>query len=170
VQMLVNILLMLPDIELAGLGARNSLRLEAGLCLYGNDIDATTTPAEAALGWAVQKVRRSGGARAGGFPGAARVLEQLSNPAALTRKRVGLVGLERIPVREHTELQDGAGQRIGEVTSGLLSPSLDKPVAMGYVNPANATLGTRVQALVRGKPVPMEVSAMPFVPARYHRV
>ncbi len=158
-----------PEVKPVGLGARNSLRLEAGLCLYGNDIDTTTTPVEAALNWAMQKVRRTGGARAGGFPGAARVLAQLDGSEALPRKRVGLVALERIPVREHTELQNTSGETIGEVTSGLLGPSADKPVAMGYVSPAHAAVGTRVVAIVRGKPVPMEVSAMPFVPNRYFR-
>jgi aminomethyltransferase len=158
-----------PEVTPVGLGARNSLRLEAGLCLYGNDIDTTTTPVEAALNWAMQKVRRTGGARAGGFPGASRVLAQLDGSEALPRKRVGLVALERIPVREHTELQSTSGETIGEVTSGLLGPSADKPVAIGYVSPAHAAVGTRVVAIVRGKPVPMEVSAMPFVPNRYFR-
>lgn len=155
------------EVKPIGLGARNSLRLEAGLCLYGNDIDTTTTPVEAGLNWAIQKVRRTGGARAGGFPGADRVLAQLQG--APSRKRVGLVALERVPVREHTQLQDSAGALVGEVTSGLLGPTIDKPVAMGYVDAAFATVGTRVNALVRGKPVPMEVTAMPFVPNRYHR-
>jgi aminomethyltransferase len=158
-----------PEVKPVGLGARNSLRLEAGLCLYGNDIDTRTTPVEAALNWAMQKVRRTGGARAGGFPGAARVLAQLDGSEALPRKRVGLVALERIPVREHTELQSISGETIGEVTSGLLGPSADKPVAMGYVSPAHAAVGTLVAAIVRGKPVPMEVRAMPFVPNRYFR-
>ena len=166
---LARALLALPEVKPIGLGARNSLRLEAGLCLYGNDIDTTTTPVEAALNWAMQKVRRTGGARAGGFPGADKVLAQLDNPASLTRKRVGLVALERVPVREHTELQGLDGQKIGEVTSGLLGPTIDKPVAIGYVPPAFAALGTRVNAIVRGKAVPMEVSAMPFVPTRYYR-
>ena len=158
-----------PEVKPVGLGARNSLRLEAGLCLYGNDIDTTTTPVEAALNWAMQKVRRTGGARAGGFPGAARVLSQLDGTEPLTRKRVGLIALERIPVRDHTELQTPGGETIGEVTSGLLGPSADKPVAMGYVSPSHAAIGTRLHAIVRGKPVPMEVSAMPFVPNRYFR-
>ncbi len=158
-----------PEVKPIGLGARNSLRLEAGLCLYGNDIDATTTPPEAALNWAIQKVRRTGGARAGGFPGAHKVLAQIDDPALLARKRVGLVALERVPVREHTPLQSLDGQPIGEVTSGLLGPTVDKPVAMGYVAPAFAALGTRVNAIVRGKAVPMEVAAMPFTPNRYHR-
>ena len=158
-----------PEVKPVGLGARNSLRLEAGLCLYGNDIDTTTTPPEAALNWAIQKVRRTGGARAGGFPGADKVLAQIDNPASLQRKRVGLVALERVPVREHTELQSEDGRKIGEVTSGLLGPTVDKPVAMGYVEAGFAAIGTRVNALVRGKAVPMEVAAMPFTPARYYR-
>ncbi len=162
-------LLAQPEVQPIGLGARNSLRLEAGLCLYGNDIDTTTTPVEAALGWAMQKVRRTGGARAGGFPGADRVLGQLDGTAPLTRRRVGLIAQERIPVREHTELQDLSGRRVGEVTSGLLGPTLDQPIAMGYVETALAATGTRLQALVRGKPVPMAVTDLPFVPARYYR-
>ncbi|MBT9552727.1 MAG: glycine cleavage system aminomethyltransferase GcvT [Hydrogenophaga sp.] len=162
-------LLAQPEVKPIGLGARNSLRLEAGLCLYGNDIDTTTTPVEAALNWAMQKVRRTGGERAGGFPGADRVLGQLDGTVALTRKRVGLVALERVPVREHVELQSLDGVKIGEVTSGLLGPSADKPVAIGYVAPEFATVGTRVNALVRGKAVPMEVAPMPFIPNRYFR-
>ncbi len=162
-------LLAQPEVKPIGLGARNSLRLEAGLCLYGNDIDTTTTPVEAGLNWAMQKVRRTGGERAGGFPGADRVLAQLDGSEAQTRKRVGLVALERVPVREHTELQSLEGETIGEVTSGLLGPSADKPVAMGYVKPEFAAVGSRIQALVRGKAVPMEVAPMPFVPNRYYR-
>ena len=162
-------LLAQPEVKPIGLGARNSLRLEAGLCLYGNDIDTTTTPVEAALNWAMQKVRRTGGGRAGGFPGAARVLAQLDGTEALTRKRVGLIALERVPVREHVELQSLDGAKIGEVTSGLLGPTADKPVAIGYVAPAHAAVGTRVNALVRGKAVAMEVAPMPFVPNRYFR-
>lgn len=166
---LARALLAQPEVRPIGLGARNSLRLEAGLCLYGNDIDTTTTPPEAVLNWAIQKVRRTGGARAGGFPGADKVLAQIDNPASLQRKRVGLVALERVPVREHTELQSEDGQKIGEVTSGLLGPTVNEPVAMGYVTPAFAAIGTRVNAIVRGKAVPMEVRAMPFTPARYYR-
>ena len=161
-------LLAQPEVKPIGLGARNSLRLEAGLCLYGNDIDTTTTPVEAALTWAIQKVRRTGGPREGGFPGAAKILAQLQGEG-LARKRVGLIALERIPVREHTELQDMAGNTIGEVTSGLLGPTIGKCVAMGYVSAEFASLGTRINAIVRGKPVTMEVSAMPFVSARYFR-
>jgi aminomethyltransferase len=167
---LAKALLAQPEVKPIGLGARNSLRLEAGLPLYGNDIDSTTTPVEAGLNWAMQKVRRSDGARAGGFPGAAKILAQLAGgSSAPQRKRVGLVALERVPVRDHTELQDLRGQRIGEVTSGLLGPTIDKPVAMGYVPPEFAALGTKINAIVRGKPVPMEVVTMPFVATRYFR-
>ncbi|WP_099796454.1 glycine cleavage system aminomethyltransferase GcvT [Variovorax sp. 54] len=176
---LARLLLAQPEVKPVGLGARNSLRLEAGLCLYGNDIDTTTTPVEASLNWAIQKVRRAGGAREGGFPGAAKVLAQLAAVASgaaghtdhetLTRKRVGLVALERIPVRDGTLLQSLEGHDIGTVTSGLLGPTADRCVAMGYVAAAFAEPGTRVQAIVRGKPVPMEVSTMPFVPTRYYR-
>ena len=166
---LARALLEQPEVNPVGLGARNSLRLEAGLCLYGNDIDTTTTPVEASLNWAIQKVRRTGGARAGCFPGADKILAQLADPATLQRKRVGLIALERIPVRDHTELQSPDGEPIGEVTSGLLAPTINQPVALAYVKPAFAAIGTRVNAMVRGKPVPMEVSATPFVPNRYHR-
>jgi aminomethyltransferase len=162
-------LLAQPEVKPAGLGARNSLRLEAGLCLYGQDIDTTTTPIEAGLNWAIQKVRRSGGARSGGFPGAERVLAQLDGTEPLARKRVGLVAMERIPVREHCEIQSLSGSAVGEVTSGLLGPSAEKPIAMGYVSAEQAAVGTRLQAMVRGKAVPMEVAAMPFVPNRYFR-
>ncbi|WP_062366687.1 glycine cleavage system aminomethyltransferase GcvT [Variovorax paradoxus] len=176
---LARLLLAQPEVEPIGLGARNSLRLEAGLCLYGNDIDATTTPVEASLNWAIQKVRRTGGAREGGFPGAARVLAQLAAATAgaaghtdhdtLKRKRVGLVALERVPVRDGTVLQSFEGKDIGFITSGLLGPTADRPIAMGYVATAYSEPGTRVQAIVRGKPVPMEVSTLPFVPTRYYR-
>ena len=167
---LARLLLAQPEVMPIGLGARNSLRLEAGLCLYGSDIDTTTTPVEAALTWAIQKVRRTGGERAGGFPGAHKVLAQLEGgTGAPARKRVGLVALDRVPVRDGTLLQTPDGKDIGQVTSGLLGPTVDQPVAMGYVATAHATPGTRVHAIVRGKPVPMEVRPMPFVPARYYR-
>ena len=162
-------LLAQAEVKPIGLGARNSLRLEAGLCLYGNDIDTTTTPIEAGLNWAIQKVRRTGGARAGGFPGANIVLGQLDDTYPLTRKRVGFIAQERVPVREHVELQSLQGVKIGEVSSGLLGPTANVPVAMGYVDAANAAIGTVVNAMVRGKAVPMTVSAMPFVPNRYYR-
>ncbi len=162
-------LLAQAEVKPIGLGARNSLRLEAGLCLYGNDIDTHTTPIEAGLNWAIQKVRRTGGARAGGFPGATIVLGQLDGTHPLTRKRVGLIAQERVPVREHVELQSLQGVKIGEVSSGLLGPTANVPVAMGYVDAANAAIGTVVNAMVRNKAVPMTVSAMPFVPNRYYR-
>jgi aminomethyltransferase len=119
-------------------------------------------------------VRRAGGARAGGFPGATKILAQLAEGTGTSgiisfKKRVGLVALERIPVRDHTELQDLAGVKIGEVTSGLLGPTIDTPIAMGYVDAAHAELGSKINAIVRGKPVPMEVCAMPFVPTHYFR-
>ena len=160
-------LLQQPEVQPVGLGARNSLRLEAGLCLYGNDIDSGTTPAEAQLLWAVQKVRRTGGARAGGFIGAPTLLAQIDGGCA--RVRVGLRALERVPVREHTALHLPGGAAVGEVTSGLLGPSADAPIAMAYVDAAHSAPGTRLDALVRGKPVPMQVCPMPFVPHRYHR-
>jgi len=175
---LARLLLAQPEVKPIGLGARNSLRLEAGLCLYGNDIDTTTTPVEGSLTWAIQKVRREGGAREGGFPGAGKILSQLAVAAdlaghvdqqVLTRRRVGLVALERIPVREGCELQSFEGQPIGQITSGLLGPTADRPIAMGYVATAFSEPGTRVQAIVRGKAVPMEVSTLPFVPTRYYR-
>lgn len=179
-EMLAKALLAEPEVKPVGLGARNSLRLEAGLCLYGQDIDATTNPVEAGLGWAMQKVRRAEGARAGGYIGATNIIaEQAINTTAgvqndpknskSPRKRVGLVALDRVPVREHTELQDASGKRIGEVTSGLLAPTIDKPIAMGYVSAEFAAVGTRINAIVRGKVVAMEVAAMPFVLNRYFR-
>jgi aminomethyltransferase len=162
-------LLAQPEVKPIGLGARNSLRLEAGLCLYGNDIDTTTTPVEAGLNWAMQKVRRTGGARAGGFPGADKILSQLDGTNPAQRLRVGLLGLERVPVREHVELHNDAGQKVGEVTSGLLAPTADLPVALAYVQAEYAASGTRLNAMVRGKAVPMQISPLPFVPNRYYR-
>ena len=166
---LARTLLAQPEVQPIGLGARNSLRLEAGLCLYGNDLDVTTTPVEAGLNWAMQKVRRSGGARAGGFIGADVVLAQLDNPASLTRQRVALIAQERVPVREPAVLENLDGQHIGHVTSGLLSPTLNQPIALAYVQPDYAALGTELFAIVRGKPVPMVVVPTPFVPTRYYR-
>ena len=162
-------LLAQPEVAPIGLGARNSLRLEAGLCLYGNDLDTTTTPSEAGLNWAIQKVRRTGGARAGGFPGAGVVLAQIDDPSLLARKRVGLVATERVPVREPAPLENMDGQAVGQVTSGLLSPTVNQPIAMAYVRPDYAAPGTELFAIVRGKPVPMKVAATPFVPPRYFR-
>jgi len=162
-----------PEVKPIGLGARDTLRLEAGLCLYGHDISTSTTPAEAALTWAIQKVRRSGGARAGGYPGFDVIDPQLPNtqssPKPATRKRVGLVSNEKMPVREGAKLVDGAGNELGAVTSGTLGPTVGHLVAMGYVASSHAALGTEVFALVRDKRVPMTVAAMPFAPHRYFR-
>jgi aminomethyltransferase len=166
---LAQALLAQDEVAPIGLGARNSLRLEAGLCLYGQDMDVHTTPVEAGLNWAIQKIRRSAGDRAGGFPGADHVLAQLDGRTPVHRRRVGLQALDRVPVREHTELQSMDGQRVGEVTSGLLGPSIDQPIAMAYVDTAHALIGQRLNAIVRGKAVPMQVAPMPFVPNRYHR-
>ncbi|MFM2448181.1 MAG: glycine cleavage system protein [Pseudomonadota bacterium] len=156
-----------PEVKPAGLGARDTLRLEAGLCLYGHDIHTETTPVEAALTWAIQKVRRVGGARAGGFPGADAINEQLMNGAK--RKRVGLVGQERAPVREGATLVDASGQPLGVVTSGTLAPTVNQVVAMAYLPIAQAVVGQTVWAEVRGKKLPMTVTAMPFTPNRYYR-
>ena len=169
VEALARALLAEPEVAPAGLGARNSLRLEAGLCLYGNDMDRSTTPVEAGLNWAVQKSRRTGGERAGGFCGADKILAQMDGSLPLQRKRIGLVAQQRVPVREPAPLQDAAGNTVGQVTSGLLAPSLDVPVAMGYVAPEHTTLGMELNAVVRGKAVPMQVSAMPFIAPRHKR-
>ena len=158
-----------PQVMPIGLGARNSLRLEAGLCLYGSDMDAATTPVEAALAWAIPKARRRGGARAGGFAGAGKVLAQLAGDEPPARLRVGLIAKERVPVREPAPLENLSGQKVGQVTSGLLSPTLDQPIALAYVRPDCAAPGAELRAIVRGKPVPMAVSPTPFVPARYFR-
>ena len=160
-------LLAQPEVKPAGLGARDTLRLEAGLCLYGHDIDTTTTPVEAGLSWAIQKVRRPGGAREGGYPGAAAIGTQLV--AGAPSKRVGLVGLERVPVREGTPLFDAHGHKLGHVTSGTLAPTANLAVAMAYLPADHAIAQHEVYAEVRGKRLPMRVSPMPFVPHRYHR-
>ncbi|MBX4909746.1 MULTISPECIES: glycine cleavage system aminomethyltransferase GcvT [Rhizobium] len=158
-----------PDVQAIGLGARDSLRLEAGLCLYGSDIDTTTSPVEAALEWAMQKARRAGGARAGGFPGSGRILSELENGAA--RRRVGLKPEGKAPVRGHAKLYaDAEGKtEIGEVTSGGFGPSVEGPVAMGYLPISHAAVGTQVYAEVRGKFLPVTVSALPFVTPTYKR-
>lgn len=157
-----------PEIEAIGLGARDSLRLESGLCLYGHDIDTTTTPLEGSLIWAISKNRRADGERAGGFPGEEKILSQIANKD-WTRKRIGLLGEGRAPVREGTELFDEAGNKIGIVTSGTYGPTVEKPVAMGYVETAFSALETVVYAEVRGKKLPMTVSRMPFIEQRYYR-
>jgi aminomethyltransferase len=152
-----------------GLGARDSLRLEAGLCLCGHDIDTSTTPVEAALEWSIQKSRRRGGARAGGFAGAEKILAQLESGAPY--RRVGLKADGRAPVREGAQLfADGASPNpVGKVTSGGFGPTLNAPVAMGFLPAALASVGTRVVAEVRGQRLPLTVAATPFVPNTYKR-
>ena len=152
-----------------GLGARDSLRLEAGLCLYGHDIDTATTPVEGALEWSIQKSRRHGGARAGGFPGADLVLSQLESGAP--RRRVGLRPEGRAPVREGAPLfsDQTSTEQIGIVTSGGFGPSLNAPVAMGYLPSPLATPGGLVFAELRGQRLPLRVASMPFVPNTYKR-
>ncbi|WGD55662.1 glycine cleavage system aminomethyltransferase GcvT [Bradyrhizobium sp. CB1650] len=166
---LVKALLDNSDVLPIGLGARDSLRLEAGLCLYGHDIDTTTTPVEAALEWSVQKSRRTGGARAGGFSGAAKILAHFDQGAA--RRRVGLRTEGRAPVREGALLfaDASSAEPIGKVTSGGFGPSLNAPVAMGYVPTAQSVLGTQLFAEVRGQRLAMQVAAMPFVKNTYKR-
>lgn len=158
-----------PDVQPIGLGARDSLRLEAGLCLYGSDIGETTTPAEADLGWAIQKVRRPGGARAGGFPGADKILAELANGPA--RRRVGLQPEGRAPMRAGTELfaSEDSAEAIGTITSGAFGPSIERPMSMGYV-PADMTQpGTTLFGDVRGKRLPVTVVELPFHPHAYKR-
>jgi aminomethyltransferase len=152
-----------------GLGARDSLRLEGGLCLYGHDIDSTTTPVEGALSWSVQKSRRNGGARAGGFPGAELILLQLENGAP--RRRVGLRPEGRAPVREGAPLfaDASSSEQIGTITSGGFGPSLGAPIAMGYLPTPLATDGGTVFAELRGQRLPLRIAAMPFVPNTYKR-
>jgi aminomethyltransferase len=158
-----------PDVLPIGLGARDSLRLEAGLCLYGHDIETTTTPVEAALEWSMQKSRREGGARAGGYLGAETILSQLAGGA--TRRRVGLKPEGRAPVREGAPLfaEQTSTQQLGTVTSGGFGPSLNAPVAMGYVPTRLATNDSRLFADVRGQRLPLRVVATPFVPNTYKR-
>ncbi|MEA3133583.1 MAG: aminomethyltransferase [Gammaproteobacteria bacterium] len=156
------------SVQLIGLGARDSLRLEAGLCLYGHDLSVDTTPVEAALAWAIQRVRRADGARAGGFPGAGVILPQLTHGAS--RRRVGLRP-ELRPVREGAALfaDETSNVALGQVTSGTYAPSVHGPVAMGYVPLPMAQVGSRLFAEVRGQRTPVIVSDMPFVPHSYHR-
>ncbi|MGI9395763.1 MAG: glycine cleavage system aminomethyltransferase GcvT [Boseongicola sp.] len=156
----------LDEVEPVGLGARDSLRLEAGLCLYGSDIDKTTTPVEAALEWAIQKVRRAGGERAGGFPGAGRILQELESGAP--RRRVGLLPEGRAPMRAGTELFAGENP-IGSITSGAYGPSIERPMSMGYVKTEFAESGTNLEGEVRGKRMPVSTADMPFRPSNYKR-
>jgi aminomethyltransferase len=151
-----------PDVKPVGLGARDSLRLEAGLCLYGHDLDELTTPVEADLAWTIQKRRRA----LGDFPGAKRILSELADGPA--RKRVGLRPLERAPAREGSEIVK-EGVIVGRVTSGGFSPSLNAPISIGYVDIAHAAPGVLIDLIVRGQPRPAEVVALPFVPHRYKK-
>ncbi|WP_108816347.1 glycine cleavage system aminomethyltransferase GcvT [Loktanella sp. Alg231-35] len=166
---LAKALLAHPDVEAIGLGARDSLRLEAGLCLYGHDIDTTTSPIEGALIWAISKVRRAGGAREGGFPGAAQIMGQIADGA--TRKRVGLLPQGRAPMREGVPLfaSEDATDPIGAITSGGFGPTVGGPVAMGYVTKENAAIGTTVFGELRGKRQPLTLTKMPFTPANFKR-
>lgn len=157
------LLLANPDVKPIGLGARDSLRLEAGLCLYGHDIDETTSPVEADLLWSIQKRRRS----EGGFLGADRVLKEIAQGTA--RKRVGIKPEGRAPAREGTVITDMAGRHIGVITSGGFGPTANGPVAMGYVETSFAKAGTPVQLIVRDKPMPAQIVTLPFVPHNYKR-
>ncbi len=156
-------------VEPVGLGARDSLRLEAGFCLYGSDLDTTTSPAEAGLGWAIQKVRRRGGLRAGGFPGAGRILTELQT--APIRLRVGLLPEGRAPMRAGTAIYATENGRaiVGHVTSGAYGPSIERPLSMGYVETDHAITGNQLWGEVRGKRLPVLVADMPFRPSTYKR-
>jgi aminomethyltransferase len=156
-----------PAMKPIGLGARDSLRQEAGLCLFGSDIDETTTPTEAALGWAIQKARRQGGSREGGFPGAGPILTQLAD--GVERIRVGLLPEGRAPVRAGATIVTSTGEAIGRVTSGCFGPSAGAPVAMGYVATAHSRPGTLLEADQRGRRLPVRVVDLPFVPHSYKR-
>jgi aminomethyltransferase len=155
-----------PEVRPIGLGARDTLRLEAGLPLYGQDMDAATSPVEAGLAWAIAKSRRAGGAKAGGFPGAERVFrEQRNGPP---RRFAGFVGVEAVPVRTGTVIADAGGRAVGVVTSGTVSPVLNRPIMCGYVEAAVASEAP-LAAIVRGQPRPIERAPLPFVPKRYKR-
>jgi aminomethyltransferase len=162
VETVAQILLAAAEVAPIGLGARDSLRLEAGLCLHGHDIDATTTPIEAGLAWTIPARRRA----EGGFPGADIILDQLAKGPR--RRRVGILPEGKAPAREGTEITSG-GKPIGTITSGGFGPSVGGPIAMGYVDAAHAAIGTPIELTVRGTPRPGRVAALPFIPHRYHR-
>ncbi|MEM7440092.1 MAG: glycine cleavage system aminomethyltransferase GcvT [Pseudomonadota bacterium] len=166
---LARALLTLDDVEAIGLGARDSLRLEAGLCLYGHDIDTDTTPIEAGLNWAIQKVRRADGDRAGGFPGADVILGQMAKGTG--RKRVGLLPQGRAPMREGVPLfaTEDSGEQVGMITSGGFGPTVECPVAMGYVATDLSDPDTTVFGELRGKRLPLTVTKLPFRPAQFKR-
>ncbi|MBL8644711.1 MAG: glycine cleavage system aminomethyltransferase GcvT [Rhodospirillaceae bacterium] len=163
VEKVAKALLEQAEVKPIGLGARDSLRLEAGLCLYGSDIDTSTTPIEANLSWIISKRRRL----EGGFPGDKKIIEQINTGAP--KLRVGIKPEGRAPARAHTEILSDDGEPIGEITSGGFGPSVNGPIAMGYVKTAYATPGTKVQLMVRGQALPAEVVAMPFAPHRYFK-
>jgi len=152
-----------PEVAPIGLGARDSLRLEAGLCLYGHDIDETTSPVEARLAWSIGRRRRD----EGGFPGAQRIQAELQDGPA--RKRVGILPDGRAPAREHTPVLNAAGDQIGEITSGGFGPSVKGPIAMGYIESGSAAIGTKVDLMLRGKARPAEIVKLPFVAHNYKR-
>ncbi|MDX1514482.1 MAG: glycine cleavage system aminomethyltransferase GcvT [Gammaproteobacteria bacterium] len=154
-------------VEPAGLGARDTLRLEAGLCLYGKDIDEDTTPVEAGLRWTISPSRRPGGERAGGYPGDQIIAEQLKD--GVSRRRVGIRPEGRAPVRDGTKLVDKHGGEVGMITSGAYGATVGGPVAMAYLSEECAAPETKLDALVRGKPQPVRVARLPFVKQRYHR-
>ncbi|MDE0335144.1 MAG: glycine cleavage system aminomethyltransferase GcvT [Defluviicoccus sp.] len=160
---IARMLLDLPEVEPAGLGARDTLRLEAGLCLYGQDIDRTTTPVEAGLAWTVGKRRRA----EGGFPGAGVILDQIASGPS--RRRVGIRPDGRAPARAHTTVREIGGEAIGEITSGGFGPSVGGPVAMGYVAAGASGPGRAVEVVVRDKPLPARIAKLPFVPHRYFK-
>ncbi|MBC6443300.1 MAG: glycine cleavage system aminomethyltransferase GcvT [Rhodobacteraceae bacterium] len=165
---LARALLQFPEVAPVGLGARDSLRLEAGLCLYGHDIDAKTTPVEAGLAWAIGKVRRTNGTREGGFPGAGAILGQLVR--GTRRRRVGLLPEGRAPMRAGVALfADDGAEQVGAITSGGFGPTVGRPVAMGYVPAALSVPGSTVYGALRGKRLPLTVATLPFRPANFKR-
>jgi len=164
---LARTLLAQPEVEAIGLGARDTLRLEAGLCLYGHDLDPQTTPVESSLLWALSRSRRADGERPGGYPGADIIMAQIAN--GVERKRVGIQAEGRMPVREGAILMDEDDNEIGIVTSGGFGPTIDGPVAMGYVKTAYAAIDTALFAVVRGKDIPVKVARLPFVKQNYYR-
>jgi aminomethyltransferase len=163
VEAVARALLAEPEVKPIGLGARDSLRLEAGLCLYGHDIDTTTSPVEAALAWSIGKRRRI----EGGFPGADRVRLEIENGPS--RRRVGLVLDGKVPAREGADIKTPEGILVGRVTSGGFSPTLGGPIAMGYVEIEHTAPATALDLVVRGRPLPAHVARLPFVPHRYHK-
>ncbi len=164
---LARTLLAQVEVEAIGLGARDSLRLEAGLCLYGHDLDEKTTPVESSLLWALSKARRSDGERPGGYPGSTIIMQQIAE--GVSRKRVGIQAQGRMPVREGADLVDSEGKGAGVITSGGFGPTVNGPVAMGYVDLDHSKQGTELFAVVRGKQIPVIIVKLPFVEQRYYR-